>query len=454
MFKNGTICWSSLPQGVAGRKAAENDIKMTPGPTRLAISHAADILSTFKLFLRPAIEKIAIEMTNVEGVRRYGQEWKTMDVTDLHAYIGLLILAGVYRSRGEAASSLWNDETGRPIFRATMSLGKFHTISAVLRFDDRETRPALRIADKLAAIRDVWDKWVQQLPLMYNPGPDVTVDERLVAVLFVSICQANLENMASSYGLLVMHAQITLGTCKFTQGSQLVELQRKKQGMRVVLEMTEGLRGHNVTCDNFFTSRELGQVLLKKRITMVGTVRRNKPELPPALTATRGREVFSSKFAFTQDTTVVSCMPKNSKNVILMSTLHKAAEVSTREDKKTAIILDYNANKGGVDNLDKVTGTYSCKRKTARWPLILFHNIIDVSTYNAFIIWSELNPSWRASKRNWRRFFLEELGKALVAPSMEKRRHLPRTEASAALVPLPVAVDRFWQVQALCVSPR
>lgn len=148
----------------------------------------------------------------------------------------------------------------------------------------------------------------------------------------------------------------------------------RKQGMRVVLEMTEGRRGHNVTCDNFFTSHELGQVLLKKKITMVGTVRRNKPELPPALMTTRGREVFSSKSAFTHDTTVVSYMQKKNKNVILMSISHKAAEVSAQEDRKPAIILDYNANKGGVDNLDKVTGTYSRKRRAARWPLAIFHN--------------------------------------------------------------------------------
>ncbi|CAJ1086718.1 activating transcription factor 7-interacting protein 1 isoform X3 [Xyrichtys novacula] len=361
MSKTSAICWSSLPQGVAGRKAAENVIKMTPGPTRLAISHAADILSTFKLFLRPAIEKIVIEMTNVEGVRHYGQEWKTMDVTDLHAYIGLVILAGVYRSRGEAASSLWNDETGRPIFRATMSLGKFRTISAVLRFDDRETRPARRITDKLAAIRDVWDKWVQQLHLMYNPGPDVTVDERLVPFKGHCPFRQYMPSKPGKYGIKLWVACDARSSYAWNMqvytGKPASGAPEKKQGMRVVLEMTEGLRGHNVTCDNFFTSHELGQVLLKKKITMVGTVRRNKPELPPALTATRGREVFSSKFAFTQDTTVISYMPKKSKNVILMSALHKAAEVSTGEDKKPAIILDYNANKGGVDNLDKVTGT-------------------------------------------------------------------------------------------------
>lgn len=70
---------------------------------------------------------------------------------------------------------------------------------------------------------------------------------------------------------------------------------------------------------------------------------------------------------------------------------------------------------------------------TTRWPLVVFRNIVDVSCYNAFMIWRELNPSWMAGKRNRRRVFLDQLGKALVNPLMERRARLPRTEASAAV---------------------
>ena len=52
--------------------------------------------------------------------------------------------------------------------------------------------------------------------------------------------------------------------------------------------------------------------------------------------------------------TLVSYCPKKRKNVFLMTTLHRDAAVITREDKKPNAILDYNRNKGGVDNLDKV----------------------------------------------------------------------------------------------------
>lgn len=118
-------------------------------------------------------------MTNLEGFRKYGNNWRRMNGIDLRAYIGLLILAGVYRSGGEATSSLWDAESGRAIFHATMPLKLFHIFSRMLRFDNRQSRPARRVTDKLAAIREVWEKWVERLPYLYNPGPEVTVGEQL-----------------------------------------------------------------------------------------------------------------------------------------------------------------------------------------------------------------------------------------------------------------------------------
>ena len=179
--KNGKIIWSLSPLQQQGRLSAANVIRMVQGPTRYAVSHVEDIKSSFELFITPSIENIVLGMTNLEGKRVYGDSRKDLDVADLEAYIGLLILAGVYKSKGEATASLWNAETGRAIFPATMSLKTFQVLSHVIRFDDKQTRQGRREHDKLAAIRDVWDKWVQLLPLHYNPGPHVTVDECLVA---------------------------------------------------------------------------------------------------------------------------------------------------------------------------------------------------------------------------------------------------------------------------------
>ncbi|XP_071744198.1 piggyBac transposable element-derived protein 4-like [Lepeophtheirus salmonis] len=158
---------------------------------------------------------------------------------------------------------------------------------------------------------------------------------------------------------------------------------------------------------------------------MVGTVRKNKPKLPPALLESKERQVFSSKFAFTPTTTLVSYLPKKNKNVVLLSTLHRDGSISDRDDRKPIIIMNYNRNKGGVDNLDLVIGAYSFKRMTARWPLAIFHNIIDVSSYNAFVILREIDPTWMSHKSHKRRVFLEQLGKALVAPLIGRRKNVP-----------------------------
>ena len=41
--------------------------------------------------------------------------------------------------------------------------------------------------------------------------------------------------------------------------------------------------GYNVTTDNFFTSVKLAQKLAKKKTSIVGTVNRNRREIPPRI---------------------------------------------------------------------------------------------------------------------------------------------------------------------------
>ena len=148
----------------------------------------------------------------------------------------------------------------------------------------------------------------------------------------------------------------------------------------------------------------------------------------------KDRAPLSSKFVFTDTTTAVSYCPKKRQNVILMSTLHKDAAVSSGSDKKPIIILDYNKNKGGVDNLDKLSATYTCQRMTRRWPMVVFYNILDVSAYNAFVLWTHIHQGWNSNKKSKRRMFLEEIGRSLVKVHIEQRERVPRDPAAAALV--------------------
>ncbi|CAD7079676.1 unnamed protein product [Hermetia illucens] len=434
LSRDKTIQWYEHPFRHSRRSTNPS---LQPGITRYAASRISDIQSSFDLFLPPQLETIILRNTNREGRRVLGATFEDIDTPTLRAYIGLLILAGVYRSNNEATESLWDAEIGRPIFRAVMSNKTFKKISRFIRFDDRSTRSSRRETDKFAPIRELWDSWVDILPKLYNPQKNITIDEQLVPFRGRCPFRQYVPMKPAKYGMknwvacdsgtsYVWNIQPYTGRINNTP--------ERNQGMRVVQDLTAGLKGYNITVDNFFTSYELAQKLLKRGITSVGTIRKNKPSIPRVLLESKKWPAQSSKFAFTKDTTLVTYVPKKNRSVILQSTLHTTNSINNKENKKPLIIEDYNASKGAVDTLDKLVACYSTKRKTKRWPVAVFCNIIDISCYNAFILFTQVEPDWNKSKLYRRRLFLEQLGRALVNPYMQMRKSLPRALASADIV--------------------
>ncbi|XP_034562753.1 piggyBac transposable element-derived protein 4-like [Notolabrus celidotus] len=409
---------------------------LTPGPTHYALARITSIISTMDLFLTEEVIQMVMGMTNLHG-RRTVQDWKDVDETDIRATIELLLLSGVFRSRSESLQSLWDEETGRPIFRATMSRGQFSRILANLRFDDKLNRRRRR-GDKFAPIRALWDKWTERLPMLFNPGWDVCVDEQLVAFKGRCSFRQYMPMKPAKYGLKIRTLCDVATSYAWRMqpytGKAAGAAAEVGQGKRVVLDMVEGLQGHTVTCDNLFSSSSLAEELLKRKVALVSTIRKCKPELPPALLETRGRAVTSSGFAFTRTQSAVSYVPKRGKLVLLLSTKHREPELSTGAKAKPVVILDYNRCKGAVDNLDKVVGTYSSRRKSRRWPMAIFNHILDISAWNSLVLWTAVQPEWNKQRPDRRRLFLVKLGKALVTPHMSRRCAIPRTPVAALMV--------------------
>ncbi|XP_063324172.1 piggyBac transposable element-derived protein 4-like [Pelmatolapia mariae] len=406
------------------------------GPTFYAIARIIDPLSSFSLFLTDDIIQHIVSMTNLQG-RRPIADWRDVDSDDLRAYVGLLILAGVYRSRNEATISLWSEKSGRVIFRATISEKRFRRITRAVRFDDRLARPR-HSDDKLGPFRKIWDMWTHRLQMMFFPNKEICVDEQLVPFKGRCTFRQYMPKKPGRYGLKVWAVcdvetsyawRLQLYTGKAAAGRA-----ETNQGMRVVLELTEGLQGHSVTCDNFFTYFPLSEELLRRKNTLVGTIRKNKPELPPELLQTRGREVFSSVFAFTSTHTAVSYVPRRGKNVLLLSSKHRTPGICDGPKRKPHIIRNYNKSKRGVDKLDQAVSTYTCRRRTRRWPLALFHHLLDISLYNGYVLWTAVDPAWQRSKSYRGRLYIEQVGEALVQPHIARRERLPRSVHTAEFV--------------------
>lgn len=190
----------------------------------------------------------------------------------------------------------------------------------------------------------------------------------------------------------------------------------------IVHRLLQNLKGsnRNLTCDNWYSSYPLAKQLLLHKITMIGTLKKNKRELPVEFMPAKKRIVGSSLFGFQKDTTIVSYVPKIKKSVILISTMHDDSAINP-ETNKPEIIMDYNATKGGVDTVDKMCNTYSVNRRTRRWPLVIFFQLANIAGINSQILYNATN---KATAQKHRRLFLKNLAMSLMGPYLTERAAL------------------------------
>lgn len=157
---------------------------------------------------------------------------------------------------------------------------------------------------------------------------------------------------------------------------------------------------------------------LKRKIAQVGSIRRNKPELPPELLQLRQWQILSSVFAFTRTAMAVSYLPstgnqwsamgrRGSLSLCWITTVKKAAWIISTTYLPLLFffclcIANYLIVRITIMQYYLFFLSYaSCRqiysitrRKTNPWPHVLFYNLLDVSAYIAFVLWRSGHPDW------------------------------------------------------------
>ena len=321
-----------------------------------------------------------------------------MDVIEIRAFIGLLYLAGAYRGNRQSLEELWGKEgDGIEKFGLVMNIKRFKTLIRCLRFDDRNAREERKKEDKLAPVRDIFQKFMQNCQKSYIPGENMIIDEMLPGFRGNCPFRQFIPSKPTKYGIkcfaltdakMCYTYNIEIYAGNQPQGPFFVS----NKPSEVVKRMAEPLfgSGRNITADNWFTDVDLVDDLKKKKLSYVGTVRKNKRQLPSEFVATKGREQFSSLFGFNDGKTLVSYVPRPKKNVILISTLHNdnAIDPDSEGQKKPSIITFYNSTKGGVDTTEKMCATFNVSRNIKRWPMVIFFTLLNVGGINACLLYT------------------------------------------------------------------
>lgn len=438
--KNG-YAWSKTDMSRTSRTPARNFVSL-PKQNENQLQFPGYEKLWKKFFDSEMIERL-VSCTNkkLESYRqRFSNhakhELKATDEIEIRSLLGLLYYSSVFKCNDADSNYLFaTDGTGHEIFRCVMSRYRFNTLINCLRTDDIDDRQARLKTDPLAAVSFFFDKFIANSQIHYAPGPYTCIDEMLLA--FKGRCKfiVYMPNKPAKYGIKILllvdaekfyvyNAYIYFG--KGADGFGLPEAEKKLAvPTQSVLRLVKPIENtnRNVTADNWFSSVPLAELLLKKGLTYLGTLKKNKREIPPEFQPHKTRAINSSIYGFTKDLTLLSYVPKKDKAVVLVSSCHPSASTD-EETNKPMMIVDYNRTKGGVDEVDKKCAIYSCSRKTRRWPQAIFYRLLDLAGVNSFVLYGQC----RGAKLR-RGDFIRNLARELVLPSLKLRAYnerLPR----------------------------
>ena len=342
---------------------------------------------------------------------------------------------------------MYSKEYGIPIFSKTMPRDRFLNILKYLRFDDKPNRKRSGPdADKFAPIREVFETFSSMCRTKYNCNFSRTIDEQLMPVKSRCPFITFMPNKPDKYGIKFWVLEVfetfssmcrTKYNCNFSRtiDEQLMPVKSRcpfitfmpnkpdKYGIKfwvladvetkyvanivpylgvqkrggtplaesVLVKLTEKVKGkgYNITCDNFFTSLSAAKKLARNKISIVGTIRKNRLELSPQITQPMPSNLYHSRFMWHDKSNAlfVNYQAKLKKSVCLLSTMHSAPDVDTGSPKqKPCVILFYNQNKVGVDCFDQMTRLYTTRSASRRWPLAVWGNILDIAAINAKVL--------------------------------------------------------------------
>lgn len=430
--KNGETRWNYFPHPNAsrGRARRRNIVTHLPGPIRQA-RNVTTPLESWKLFFPDNVLEEIVIFTNIWiriNREKYSRERDAGDttLTEIKAVFGLLYLAGTMKCSHTNLKDLWStDGTGIERFRVTMNIRRFQYLLRALRFDNVTDRNERKANDKMAPIRDIFEGFVARCRDNYSLSEYATIDEMLEAFRGKCRFRQYIPNKPAKYGIKIFtltdaRTFYTYNMEVYTGKQNPGPFQLNNSAKSIVERLIQPISnsGRNITTDNWYTSVPLAETLLRDhRLTLVGTIRKNKTEIPPFFIEVKNRPVTSSVFGFKEDLVLVSYAPKKNKVVLLLSTMHRTdkIDVDSGEAHKPEILTFYNLTKGGVDVVDELKQLYSVARVSNRWSLTLFYSLLNIAGVNAYII---LKSNTEVGSR---RMFLKDLTMELCKDFLETR---------------------------------
>ena len=325
--------------------------------------------------------------------------WKDTTPEEILKFFGIILYMGLV-DKPEIAlywskSMLYDD----PFVPKQMSRERFEQLWSFIHFSDNSAADSE--SNRLCKIQPLLEKLLHQFQGVYEPGPNLVLDESMIPFRGRLKFRQYLPGKAHKYGVKLYklctpeaytwNVVIHHGATPSIHGLSSTESLTIKMCDKLLNE------GRVLYADNYYSSVPLAEFLLTKKTYYCGTVRKNRKHLTTdvALAKLKKGEMKASE----NNSGVKFYNWRDKRNVFSISTVpeHGGDLVSTGKKNrkgedvfKPPSILDYNKAKKGVDVSDQLSSYYSVLRKSKKWyRKIAFELIGGTSVVNAHILYQK-----------------------------------------------------------------
>ncbi|XP_047479081.1 uncharacterized protein LOC125032114 isoform X4 [Penaeus chinensis] len=327
--------------------------------------------------------------------------------------------------------------TALVVSNVTMTRDRYDLLTANLHFSDNEDPAAAD--DRLWKLRPVMDTLQRTFKEVFTPEEKIAVDESLWAYRGRHHAVQYNPSKRARFGMKVYKLCSSDGKAAgYTSAFRVYMGQDRSDvppSMKAVVDLMHeaGLfeKGYQLYIDNWYSSSTLFHYLQSRKTETVGTVRLNRKFMPKDLSVKRKGEVDIR----TSRAGMLAMSWFDKKQVNILSTIHRGDEMvdlppNRRGEvrRKPLSVVDYNKGMKGVDISDQLAQSYPAARKTNKWYVKLFYNLLDMAIINAHAV-----HKWLGGKLTQLEFRLQLTAELLQRPTgLKVRRRRSVTPQRAA----------------------
>jgi hypothetical protein len=378
------------------------------GINRAAAPNISDQSSPFSIFILffQQVLQIVLQETNryfhqfmaFQDIPGPSVQPPNITIEELYKFLAIIIQMG--HDQRDTLKDYWArvEQYHTPFFHNTMVRDRFFHILRFLHFENNENPPNRDDPDydRLWKIRKIFDNLNNKFCELYNPTEHLAVDEVIVLFKGRVIFRQYIPKKHKRFGIKIYKLCDSLG---YTY-DMTVYLGKQRQLATEKITSTHGIvlklirriqgLGHKIYMDSYFSSPDLFDDLLGRKINSCGTVRSDRRGLPPdirqkSLKLKKGDVVTRVKGHLS----VVRW--KDKRDVYVLSNIHPPpVDGNFLDDSghavKPHVIEDYNTHMGYVDKSDRMTNSYGIARRTWKWTKKLFFHLLDMTILNSFLL--------------------------------------------------------------------